>query len=165
MAQYTFNVLDNSITLYLQYYINVRNCEQLKLNTERFECAFIDPSGLISITQLLQATNRALFNEYLNRSKTGSIYSDTLYFLSPSSDISEALCHYSISSTTSHLLIATFNIESLETIKSAVEGELTPISTLSSSLNLQKVQKLFSLSPGTSSIPNTIYSLLAIKDY
>lgn len=87
MAQFTFDILGNSVTLYMQYYVGVQNSEQLRLNSNRFECAFIDPSALVSITQLLQATNRALFEDHSKRSKTGWIYSDILYFLSPADTV------------------------------------------------------------------------------
>ena len=76
MAQYTLELFDNEYTLYFMYFTKVTNAIQLKENAEKFECAFINPSLVCSITQILLAVNRSLFNKFTNKTKTQTIYSD-----------------------------------------------------------------------------------------
>ena len=88
MAQYTLELFDNEYTLYFMYFTKVTNAIQLKENAEKFECAFINPSLVCSITQIILAVNRSLFNKFTNKTKTQTIYSDIVYYLSPCTNVS-----------------------------------------------------------------------------
>ena len=87
MAQFTFELFEPQHTLYFSYFTNVKNSARLKENINKFECAFINPRLLCSILQVFSAANRSLFNKINNSFRTQSIYSDIIYYLSPSSSV------------------------------------------------------------------------------
>ena len=64
-----------------------------------------------------------------------------------------------------HLLIATFQIEVLETLKSAVDGLLGDITQLPKIMNLTKIKQIFKLNTLSQTlISDLVYSTLAIKN-
>ena len=84
MAHFVFTKGGTSHCLYLQLFTEVKNCDALVENLGRFDCCFIDPVCIVSVTQVLQAANRALMEE---KSKTGNLHLDIAYYLSPEEDV------------------------------------------------------------------------------
>lgn len=87
MAHYTLELFSPSYTVYLLYFTQVKNAKQIQENLEKFDCAFINPRLVVSVQQILFACNRALFEKFNNTSKTQSLYSDVIYYMSPSSNV------------------------------------------------------------------------------
>jgi hypothetical protein len=172
MAQFVAVDVGFGATLYLQFFCFVKNSDALLQNFKRFDCCFIDPSCIISVTQVLQAAHRALFELHRkNRSKTGNLYSDLAYYLTPEPDvisikIEKALSQVLVNEKTKSVLVATFEIEVLETTKSAIDGNQTDISDLPTSMNIKKIREIFEIIETNSNpLPFQVYSSLSLKGF
>jgi hypothetical protein len=87
MAHFTLELFDPHYTVYLMLFTNVTNSVQLSANLDKFECAFINPRLVCSVQQILYSCTRALFEKLKSPSKFRSVYSDIIFYLSPSSSV------------------------------------------------------------------------------
>jgi Kinase binding protein CGI-121 len=78
------------------------------------------------------------------------------------------LAYYGIQDNSDAFIVASFNPETLETVRTAVEGQVTKIDSMSDQLDLKKLKKLYGIEGSQafvdSDIIYTIISTLSIKD-
>mmetsp|Transcript_32504 Transcript_32504/g.32237 ORF Transcript_32504/g.32237 Transcript_32504/m.32237 type:complete len:168 (-) Transcript_32504:27-530(-) len=165
--EFTFELFPE-YTLYLQLYINLTNSSELRANVRNFECAFINPSLITSVKHILVAANRAISGVKTNTKKTDSIYSDLVYYLSPSSNIRGTLSQFGIQDSSTSIIIACFEPHTLHTMDSAIQGSKDSLDNLASFTNFKEIQSIFKISDSELSIDhsftNAVSSRIALKD-
>lgn len=156
-------------TIYLQAYASITNASQLRANVRNFSCAFINPKLVSSVKHILAAANRAIYGFKNDCKKTDSIYSDLVYYLSPSSNIRGALQHFGIQEDSESIIVACFEASTLLTLDAAINGTRVEYSELSNLSNLKGIQNLFKISDKElqidQSLSNAISTRIALKDF
>lgn len=140
--------LDSHILLKLYLYKNVRNIEEIKNNIvkKKWNCAAINPSLILDVLQVAVAANRATISAKANTLITKSVFSEILFNLSLSTNISQSLTKFGITKD-NNLLLCFFiqdKDESGDVIKQ-INGEPCPISDLCMFSNLKDIKSIYKL--------------------
>lgn len=170
MATVKFKLFDNrhlSCTLIT----NVQNASILKeqLMAGLLSCAVIKPSLIIDLFPICIAANKALLARSHGKLVTKSIYTEILFNLSISKNISQSLLKFGIDDKDSEILVVTLeDSEEVANILSKVEGviiDMGHLNGLSSVKAIRKVYKINDHELNVSSLTNTIVSKISTKDF
>jgi tRNA threonylcarbamoyladenosine modification (KEOPS) complex Cgi121 subunit len=168
MTSFTFELFPHS-TLHMALFSEVTNAAELKAALPHFDCALMSTELLASIQHVLCAANRALFNEFRGERKTKTIYSDLIYYLSPTTNIKDSLQRWGIHLDSTSVLAVSFSEEGLAQVCKAVEGRQEPIRKLSEFSDLKKVAEAFEVGDeelqSDLSLTAAVYTRIALKDY
>lgn len=135
------------LTIYL--FKNVQNVETIRSNIIKgcWNCAIIKPSLILDPFQVVVAANRAILSQKHNSMLTRTVYSEILFNLSLSKNISQSLSKFGIENDQELLVcfLVTPESDNSAGIISLIEGELCPISELSSFTREQDVKQVYKL--------------------
>ena len=140
---------DTRTTIKIYLFKDVNNVETIRNNIIKgiWNCAVIKPSLILDILQVVVAANRAVLSERSNSMVTKTVYSEILYNLSLTKNISQSLSKFGIEKDNNLLvcfLINNENDNSDEVIKQ-IEGNNCPISDLSKFSSLKDIKSVYKL--------------------
>ncbi|XP_046979125.1 EKC/KEOPS complex subunit Tprkb-like [Vanessa cardui] len=127
---------------------DVKNIETIRSNVidGTWKCAVIKPSLILDILQVVVAANRAVLSERSNTMVTKTVYSEILYNLSLTKNISQSLSKFGVEKDPSVLICFLVNeTDESENIINAIDGELCPLSELNKFTNLKDVKSVYKL--------------------
>ncbi|XP_022836166.1 EKC/KEOPS complex subunit Tprkb-like [Spodoptera litura] len=140
---------DTKTTLKIYLFENVRNAEVIRNNIIQgvWKCSAIKPELIIDPFQVAVAANKAVLSEKHNTMVTRTVFSEILYNLSITKNITQSLTRFGIEKDT-NLLLCFLVTESLDTsteILSQIEGECTSISDLKKFTSMKNLNNQYKL--------------------
>ncbi|XP_069012796.1 EKC/KEOPS complex subunit TPRKB [Embiotoca jacksoni] len=133
--------------------------------------ALINPTMLLDPFQVMVAANKAVHLQTIGKMKTRSLYSEIIFSLSPTNNISEAFKRFGISDGDDSVMVVVVhnNEESqlLSDITARVDGQQVPVEDVSSLSDPAKIRKLFKVTPQEvkcGSLLDAVVCRMAIKD-
>ncbi|KAL7827870.1 hypothetical protein AOLI_G00310220 [Acnodon oligacanthus] len=152
---------------------DVENCAELrKMAVEgQIPGALINPSMVLDPFQTLTAANKAVHLQKIGKMKTRSLYSEIIFNLSPTNNISEAFKRFGISDGDNAVLIVlVHNREDVldkDDIVSKVNGQQIPADQMSTLCDIAKIKKLYKVTPQEEkcgSVLDAVVCRMAAKD-
>ncbi|XP_016147271.1 EKC/KEOPS complex subunit Tprkb-like [Sinocyclocheilus grahami] len=152
---------------------DVKNATELRKMAVNGEIkgALINPSMVVDAFQILVAANKAVHLHKSGKMKTRSLYSEIIFSLSPTNNISEAFKRFGISDSDSAVLIVlvhnkdeTLNIDN---IISKVDGQQITVDRVSDLNDVAKIKKLYKVAPQEEkcgSLLDAVVCRMATKD-
>jgi tRNA threonylcarbamoyladenosine modification (KEOPS) complex Cgi121 subunit len=162
---------EKQLSVYL--YNNIHNIEELhkKLLNKELPCCIIKANLILDPFQIVIAANKAALNEKYGQLVTRSLYTEIIYYLSISKNISQSLTTFGISNdTVNALVIFIHNVQEKESAEKLVidciKGERIPISKLSEIADLNLIKKTYKINKDelkASSLLDSIVSRISEK--
>ncbi|KAJ8928342.1 hypothetical protein NQ314_019072 [Rhamnusium bicolor] len=154
----------------MKLFQNVENVKDLrkKLMNGQLKCCIIKPALIFDPFQIVIAANKALTAEKLT---TKSIFTEVLFNLSLSKNITKSLQTFGIDDKDKHLLIVTFSREgekNNDDVYKEIVGEELNLSDLTNFSDLNAIKKTYKISEKEhEEIPliDSIVSRIATKDF
>lgn len=171
---YKLKLEDKTHFTYQVLVTNVKNTKQLreKIFSGQLKCCLIKPSVIVDPWIVSVATNKALESDSNNCMITKSLYTETLYNLSSSKNISESLKQFSVQDNDTDVLVMIVTEddtnEEIEKVLKQMEGSLVPIEQLKEISDDKLICKLHGISEKElkiSSLPNSILSHMSYKEF
>ncbi|KAK7902006.1 hypothetical protein WMY93_018775 [Mugilogobius chulae] len=171
--------LTQELELYPEYKVtqmlfkDVKNAAELRQSAVdgKFSGALINPTMVVSTFQVLVAANKAVHLQKIGQMKTRSLFSEIIFNLSPTNNISEAFKRFGISDGDSSVLVVLVftqnDTPALSDIVSRVDGHQVPVQDVSSLLDTAKFKKFFKITPQEEKIGTLLDAVvcrMAIKD-
>ncbi|TNN55156.1 EKC/KEOPS complex subunit Tprkb [Liparis tanakae] len=137
----------------------------------KIQGALINPTMLVNPFQVLIAANKAVNLQKSGKMKTRSLYSEIIFNLSPTNNISEAFKRFGSSDGDESVLVVLVHDEDdpqlLSDIAARVSGRQVPAEDVSSLSDHAKIKKLYKIPPqeekcGT--LLDAVVCRMAIKD-
>ncbi|XP_072311089.1 EKC/KEOPS complex subunit TPRKB [Eucyclogobius newberryi] len=162
---------DHKVTQML--FKDVKNAAELKQSAVegKFNGALISPTMVFSPFQALVAANKAVHLQKIGKMKTRSLFSEIIFNLSPTNNISEAFKRFGISDGDSSVLVVLVHNQDdappLSEIVNRVAGQQIPVHDISSLSDTTKVKKFFKITPQEEKIGTLLDAVvcrMAIKD-
>eukprot|EP00730_Choanoeca_flexa_P016284 TRINITY_DN7663_c0_g1_i1.p1 TRINITY_DN7663_c0_g1~~TRINITY_DN7663_c0_g1_i1.p1 ORF type:complete len:173 (+),score=35.90 TRINITY_DN7663_c0_g1_i1:92-610(+) len=156
---------DSDKPLRVALFSNVKNAAHLKsaVIEQKLPVALINPRQIADVFLLRLAAKHAADAEQANAMKTRSIYTETLFQLSPSKQIKTALETVGINDSSDSILLATFEDESkAQELVAMVEGTMAATDQLHDMADLAALRKSFKIQPAEEKI-GTIVDALTTK--
>uniref|UniRef100_A0A3Q3WBF7 EKC/KEOPS complex subunit TPRKB n=1 Tax=Mola mola TaxID=94237 RepID=A0A3Q3WBF7_MOLML len=129
----------------------VKNAAELRQSamSGKINGALINPTMLVDPFQTLVAANKAVSLQKTGKMKTRSLYSEIIFNLSPTNNISEAFKRFGISDDNDSVLVALVHSEDesqlLTDIAAMVTGQQVPVEDISSLTDQEKIKKLYKI--------------------
>ncbi|XP_034529849.1 EKC/KEOPS complex subunit TPRKB [Notolabrus celidotus] len=142
---------EHSVTQLL--FKDVKNAKELRQSAMegKINAALINPTMLVNPFQVLVATNKAVHLQKLGKMKTRSLYSEIIFNLSPTNNISEAFKKFGISDGDDSVMVVLVHTknesQSLQDIIAKVNGQQVPVEDVSLLSNLTKIKQLYKVTP------------------
>ncbi|KAM7378058.1 hypothetical protein PAMA_013114 [Pampus argenteus] len=142
---------DHSVTQML--FKEVKNAVELRQKAVqgKINGALINPTMLVNPFQLLVAANKAVHLQKIGKMKTRSLYSEIIFNLSPTNNISEAFKRFGISDGDDSVLVVLVHNKDesqlLSDIAAKVDGRQVPVEDISSLSDAAKIKKLYKVTP------------------
>ncbi|XP_076860884.1 EKC/KEOPS complex subunit TPRKB [Brachyhypopomus gauderio] len=136
----------------------------------QIKCALINPSMILDPFQTLAAANKAVHLMKVGKMKTRSLYSEIIFNLSPTNNISEAFKRFGMSdSDNAVLIVLVHNKEEdlKDDVVSKVKGEQIPAEHIASLSDIDKIKKLYKITPQEEkcgSVLDAVVCRMATKD-
>ncbi|CAH2106846.1 unnamed protein product [Euphydryas editha] len=127
---------------------DVKNVEMIRSNiiNGAWRCAVIKPSLILDVFQVVVAANRAVLSEKTKTMVTKTVYSEILYNLSLTKNISQSLSKFGIEKDNSILVCFLINdVDENEEIIKQIDGKLCPLSDLSTFTNVKDIKSVYKL--------------------
>ncbi|KAJ0012505.1 hypothetical protein NQD34_016839 [Periophthalmus magnuspinnatus] len=162
---------DHKVTQLL--FKDVKNAAELRQSAVegKISGALISPTLVLNPFQVLVAANKAVHLQKIGKMKTRSLFSEIIFNLSPTNNISEAFKRFGISDGDSSVLVVLVhnkgNTPPLSDIVSRVNGQQVPVDDLSSLSDTAKIKKFFKITPQEEKIGTLLDAVvcrMAIKD-
>ncbi|XP_028668090.1 EKC/KEOPS complex subunit TPRKB [Erpetoichthys calabaricus] len=138
-----------SVTLLL--FKEVQNAAELRKKAMEglINGALIKSTMIVDAFQVMVATNKAVHLQKLGKMKTRTLYSEIIFNLSPTNNISEAFKKIGISDGDSSVLIVLINEKNtnVDRITSQVDGIQIHIDNLQTMADTTTIRKLFKITP------------------
>ncbi|XP_066146644.1 EKC/KEOPS complex subunit TPRKB-like [Euwallacea fornicatus] len=160
-------------TLKMQLYENVKNTMDLRkqiMNGE-LQCTIIKPELICDPFQVVIAANKTLTSK---KQTTKSVFTEILYNLSPSSNISQSLSKFGVDDKSKGLLVVTLennddksDAEISNNIFALVKGDVLDISELGCTSDIRAIRKIYKISDveyHSVDLLDSIVSRIAIKE-
>ncbi|XP_029351239.1 EKC/KEOPS complex subunit TPRKB isoform X2 [Echeneis naucrates] len=162
---------DHAVTQIL--FRELKNAAELKKSAVegKINGALINPAMLVSPFQVLVAANKAVHSQKIGKMKTRSLYSEIIFNLSPTNNISEAFKRFGIADGDESVLVVLVHNKDeshhLADITAQVDGLQVPVDEVSSLSDSAKIRKLYKVTPqeekcGT--LLDAVVCRMAIKD-
>ncbi|KAM6962155.1 EKC/KEOPS complex subunit TPRKB [Tautogolabrus adspersus] len=132
---------------------DVKNAAELRQCAMKGEIngALINPAMLVNPFQVLVAANKAVHLQKIGKMKTRSLYSEIIFNLSPTNNISEAFKRFGISDGDESVMVVLVHnkdeLQPLSDIIARVNGQQVAVEDVSSLSNNTKIQKLYKVTP------------------
>ncbi|XP_003698124.1 EKC/KEOPS complex subunit TPRKB-like [Apis florea] len=160
-------------TLYL--FENVQNSNEIrrKVMNNELSCSVIKASLIVDPFQIIIAANKTAINAKMNQITTKNIYTELLFNLSTSKNISRTLIEFGISDNDKNILIVLLCKENdkklmSETIMNVVKGKKISISRLSEFTDFDLIKKIYKIEEDELNVSNLIDSIvsrISCKDF
>lgn len=167
--------LDPSTELYISMVLlrNVKNSKVIKdkIVSGSLRCAMMKPSLIAHPFQVIVAANKAAANQAHGSMVTKSIFTELLYNLSISKNISQSLIKFGINETDEDILVANIHREDVSNINDViaeVEGDVVPLSVLENICDFKLLRKSYKISENevkATSLLDSIVSRIATSDF
>nr|XP_020508940.1 EKC/KEOPS complex subunit TPRKB [Labrus bergylta] len=132
---------------------DVKNAAELRQCAVKGEVngALINPTMLVNPFQVLVAANKAVHLQTIGKMKTRSLYSEIIFNLSPTNNISEAFKRFGISDGDESVMVVLVHSrdepQPLSDIVARVNGQQVAVEDVSSLSSNTKIQKLYKVTP------------------
>uniref|UniRef100_UPI0037E98F16 EKC/KEOPS complex subunit TPRKB n=1 Tax=Semicossyphus pulcher TaxID=241346 RepID=UPI0037E98F16 len=132
---------------------DVKNAAELRQSAVegKINGALINPTMLVNPFQVLVAANKAIHLQKIGKMKTRSLYSEIIFNLSPTNNISEAFKRFGIPEDEDSVLVVLVHNKdeslALSDITAVVSGQQVPVEDVSSLSNHTKIKKLYKVTP------------------
>lgn len=117
----------------------------------KISAALINPTMLVSPFQVLVAANKAVSLQKNGKMKTRSLFSEIIFNLSPTNNISEAFKRFGISDGDDSVLVVLVHTEDesplVSDIRARVNGRQVPAEDVPSLTDHTKIKKLYKVTP------------------
>lgn len=168
--------LDQETGLYctLHLFADVANASEIreKLVTGKLRCCMAKVSLMTDAFQAVVAANKAALNAKRSRLITKTVYTEILFYLSISKNISRSLAEFGISDSDRNILVILIHelgeeqamLEILESIK----GERISLSRLQEFTDVNLVKKTYKIDDGelhVSSLTDAVVSRISCKEF
>ena len=160
-------------TLYL--FTNIENSDEIRRKVINGElcCSIVKAALIADPFQVLVAANRAAINAKMNRLTTKSLYTEVLFNLSISKNISRSLMEFGITDNDKNILVVLIHKinddESMsKLVTDHIKGENISISRLSEFTDLELIRKTYKIDKDeltVSNLTNSIVSRISCKDF
>lgn len=152
----------------IKFYRNVTNVPQLRqeVMSGKLKCGLVKPNLIVSPLQIVVAANKALTAEKL---KTRTIYTEILFNLSISKNITQSLQTFGIGDKDEDVLVIVIdqNNESNDDIFDRIEGEESHLDACKEIVNMSAVKSIYKINDVESKSVDVLDSVLtriAAKD-
>lgn len=154
----------------MQLYQNVKNTAELRKDVMNgtLECCLIKPSLIFHPFQVVVSTNKALVSK---KRTTKSIYTEILFNLSLSTNITQSLQMFGVADNDKNVLVVALTPKNKETnaenIFNKIEGDVLDIFELSCINDIQAIKKLYKINEKeyqSVDMLDSIVSKIAIKE-
>lgn len=151
----------------------VKNAAELRQSAVagKINGALINPTMLVNPFQVLVAANKAVNLQKTGKMKTRSLFSEIIFNLSPTNNISEAFKRFGISDGDDSVLVVLVHSKDesqlLSNITDKVNGRQVPVEDISSLSDHAKIKKLFKVTPQEEkcgSLLDAVVCRMATKD-
>uniref|UniRef100_A0A3Q3QE98 EKC/KEOPS complex subunit TPRKB n=1 Tax=Monopterus albus TaxID=43700 RepID=A0A3Q3QE98_MONAL len=132
---------------------DVKNAAELRQSAVKGQIsgALINPKMLVNPFQVLVATNKSVHLQKTGKMKTRSLYSEIIFSLSPTNNISEAFKKFGISDGDDSVMVVLVHSRDesqlLSDIAAKVDGLQIPVEDVSLLSDLAKIKKLYKVTP------------------
>lgn len=169
--------LDPETKMYCTLYLfkNVQNTAELrkKVMSGDLACCILKPAYIVDPFQVVIAANKAILNENSNQLITKSKFTEVLFNLSLTKNISKSLSDFGVSDDDKNILIVTIHKEDeresiLKRIVENVKGEKVMLQGLKEFTNLELAKKYYKIDPeelNVSNFTDSIISKMACKEF
>lgn len=150
---------------------NVKNTKKLRemIFSNQLKCCLLKPSVIVDPWIVGVAANKATESEANSNMTTKSIYTETLYNLSSSKNISESLKQFSVQENDSDVLVVIITEdtsgEDIKNVVKQIEGDVVPIERLKELSNTKLICKLHGISEKELKISDLSKSILSHMSY
>lgn len=154
-------------------YQDVENIEEIhkKVLSKELSCCIIKAKMVLDPFQIAVAANRAALNFKIKQMVTKNLFTELIYQLSTSRNISQSLATFGISADTRDILVVTICDEGEkqaveELVFGSVKGKRVPMSRLSEFSDLELIEKHYKIDEvelKTSTLVDSIVSRLSDK--
>ncbi|XP_053170011.1 EKC/KEOPS complex subunit TPRKB [Scomber japonicus] len=162
---------DQSVTQML--FKEVKNAAELrqKAMDGKIYAALINPTMLVNPLQVLVAANKAVHLQKIGKMKTRSLYSEIIFNLSPTNNISEAFKRFGISDGDDSVMVVLVHNKQesqlVSDITALVDGRQVSVEDVSSLSDPAKIKKLYKVTPQeekSSTLLDAVVCRMATKD-
>ncbi|CAK6949784.1 EKC/KEOPS complex subunit TPRKB [Scomber scombrus] len=162
---------DHSVTQML--FKEVKNAAELRQKAVegKIYAALINPTMLVNPLQVLVAANKAVHLQKIGKMKTRSLYSEIIFNLSPTNNISEAFKRFGISDGDDSVMVVLVHNKQesklLSDITALVDGRQVQVEDVSSLSDPAKIKKLYKVTPQeekSSTLLDAVVCRMATKD-
>lgn len=167
--------LDRETHLYcrLHLFTNVENISEVrqKILTGKSCCCVIKASLMVDAFHAIAATNKAVLNAKQNRLITKNMYTEILFCLSMSKNISRSLTEFGINDNDRNILVILIHKlgEEPTALKEiSIKGEEIPVSRIQELTNTELIKKIYKIQDDelrVSSLSDAVVSRISCKDF
>ncbi|XP_058797787.1 EKC/KEOPS complex subunit Tprkb-like [Phymastichus coffea] len=157
---------NKQLSVYL--YQNVNNIEEIhkKLVNKELPCCIVKANLVIDPFQIAIAANRAALNEKYGQMVTRSLFTEIIYCLSTSKNISQSLKNFGISSVTKNVLVVLVHSnqekEPMEKlIFESIEGERLLIKRLSEFADINLIKNIYKIEAEELKVSSLLDSIIS----
>ncbi|KAJ1526722.1 hypothetical protein ONE63_008302 [Megalurothrips usitatus] len=152
---------------------NVENSKDVKAKvmSGSLQCAVIKASLIVDPCQVVVAANRAAIGLSTGTMVTRSVYTELLFNLSISKNISQSLIKFGVHEDDQDILVATFDKQdasSIDSVLSEIVGRLVPLSELRNICDRKLVCKSYKvgdLEAKTTTLLDSVVSRIATSEF
>ena len=162
---------DTKTKLKMYLFQNVQNVELIRNNIVQgvWSCAAVKPQLIVEPFQVAVAANRAVLSQKQNTMVTRTVFSEILYNLSISKNITQSLSKFGIEKDTQLLIcfLVTEESDASKEILPHIEGELLPMSDLKEFTCKKTLNNAYKLNniPSDQDLIDVIVSRMATKSF
>ncbi|XP_017878959.1 EKC/KEOPS complex subunit TPRKB-like [Ceratina calcarata] len=175
MDAYTI-LLDNETEMCctLLLFKDVENSDEIrrKVMNGELTCSVVKAALVADPLQAIVAANKAAVNAKVNQLTTKSIYTEVLFNLSISKNISRALKEFGINDNDKNILIVLIHEKNEKLMEKmivdSIKGERVSISKLSEFTDYELIKKVYKIEKdelNVSSLTNSVVSRISCKDF